>query len=85
MLERGEKIDDLVEKSEGLSLQSKTFYKTVSISIPMFEHIENAMHDRPLGAGVTFRAHHMILRTKLGWGWAMRGDDVIITASVPVP
>ncbi|KAL4231701.1 palmitoyltransferase [Mactra antiquata] len=28
VLERGEKIDDLVEKSEGLSLQSKTFYKT---------------------------------------------------------
>ena len=43
MLERGEKIDDLVEKSEGLSLQSKTFYKTVSISIPMFEHVENDM------------------------------------------
>ena len=30
VLERGEKIDDLVEKSEGLSMQSKTFYKTVS-------------------------------------------------------
>jgi synaptobrevin family protein YKT6 len=28
VLERGEKLDDLVEKSEGLSLQSKTFYKT---------------------------------------------------------
>lgn len=28
VLQRGEKIDDLVEKSEGLSLQSKTFYKT---------------------------------------------------------
>ena len=30
VLERGEKIDDLVEKSEGLSQTSKTFYKTVS-------------------------------------------------------
>lgn len=28
VLERGEKLDDLVAKSEGLSLQSKTFYKT---------------------------------------------------------
>lgn len=30
VLERGEKLDDLVEKSEGLSMQSKAFYKTVS-------------------------------------------------------
>nr|CAD7400621.1 unnamed protein product [Timema poppensis] len=28
VLERGEKLDDLVAKSEGLSLQSKAFYKT---------------------------------------------------------
>ncbi|KAK3887784.1 hypothetical protein Pcinc_008112 [Petrolisthes cinctipes] len=28
VLERGEKLDDLVSKSENLSLQSKTFYKT---------------------------------------------------------
>lgn len=28
VLERGEKIDDLVAKSEGLSIQSKAFYKT---------------------------------------------------------
>lgn len=28
VLQRGEKIDDLVSKSEGLSLQSKAFYKT---------------------------------------------------------
>lgn len=28
VLERGEKLDDLVNKSEGLSLQSKAFYKT---------------------------------------------------------
>uniref|UniRef100_A0A1B6DPP0 V-SNARE coiled-coil homology domain-containing protein n=1 Tax=Clastoptera arizonana TaxID=38151 RepID=A0A1B6DPP0_9HEMI len=28
VLERGEKLDDLVSKSEGLSLQSKAFYKT---------------------------------------------------------
>lgn len=28
VLERGEKLDDLVSKSEDLSLQSKTFYKT---------------------------------------------------------
>ena len=28
VLERGEKLDDLVSKSEGLSMQSKTFYKT---------------------------------------------------------
>lgn len=30
VLERGEKLDDLVEKSEGLTMQSKAFYKTVS-------------------------------------------------------
>lgn len=28
VLERGEKLDDLVSKSEGLSMQSKAFYKT---------------------------------------------------------
>lgn len=28
VLARGEKLDDLVEKSEGLSMQSKAFYKT---------------------------------------------------------
>lgn len=28
VLQRGEKLDDLVEKSEGLSAQSKAFYKT---------------------------------------------------------
>ncbi|CAH1181048.1 unnamed protein product [Phyllotreta striolata] len=28
VLERGEKLDDLVNKSEGLSIQSKAFYKT---------------------------------------------------------
>lgn len=30
VLDRGEKLDDLVYKSEGLSAQSKAFYKTVS-------------------------------------------------------
>lgn len=28
VLQRGEKLDDLVSKSEGLSMQSKAFYKT---------------------------------------------------------
>ncbi|XP_063989374.1 synaptobrevin homolog YKT6 [Diachasmimorpha longicaudata] len=28
VLQRGEKLDDLVQKSEGLSIQSKAFYKT---------------------------------------------------------
>ena len=32
VLQRGEKLDDLVEKSEELGLQSKTFYKTVTIA-----------------------------------------------------
>ena len=36
VLQRGEKIDDLVEKSEGLSIQSKTFYKTVRFSFLSF-------------------------------------------------
>lgn len=30
LLERGEKLDDLVAKSEHLGTQSKAFYKTVS-------------------------------------------------------
>lgn len=33
VLERGEKIDSLVEKSDGLSAQSKMFYKQVRFSI----------------------------------------------------
>ena len=32
VLERGEKLDDLVEKSEGLSMQSKMFYTTAKKS-----------------------------------------------------
>ena len=32
VLDRGEKLDDLVDKSEGLSSQSKAFYKTVGIT-----------------------------------------------------
>ena len=32
VLERGEKIDSLVEKSDGLSAQSKMFYKYVPLS-----------------------------------------------------
>ena len=35
VLERGEKIDSLVEKSDGLSAQSKMFYKYVSLSTPV--------------------------------------------------
>lgn len=31
LLERGEKLDDLVSKSEHLGNQSKAFYKTVSM------------------------------------------------------
>lgn len=33
LLDRGEKLDDLVAKSEHLGLHSKTFYKTVSTGI----------------------------------------------------
>lgn len=33
LLQRGEKLDDLVAKSDDLSAQSKMFYKTVSNSI----------------------------------------------------
>lgn len=32
VLERGEKLDDLVDKSRELTLQSKTFYTTVGIA-----------------------------------------------------
>lgn len=33
LLERGEKLDDLVSKSEVLGTQSKAFYKTVSCRV----------------------------------------------------
>lgn len=33
LLERGEKLDDLVQKSEHLGNQSKAFYKTVSVVV----------------------------------------------------
>jgi synaptobrevin family protein YKT6 len=32
VLQRGEKIDDLVAKSDGLSAQSKMFYRTFPLS-----------------------------------------------------
>ena len=35
MLQRGEKLDDLVDKSEALSLQSKAFYKTARLNLPL--------------------------------------------------
>lgn len=35
LLERGEKLDDLVAKSEHLGTQSKAFYKTVSVKEPV--------------------------------------------------
>ena len=38
VLQRGEKLDDLVEKSEGLSTQSKAFYKTVSSNATFVYH-----------------------------------------------
>lgn len=34
VLQRGEKIDDLVAKSDGLSSQSKMFYRTSSYLVP---------------------------------------------------
>ena len=36
VLERGEKIDSLVEKSDGLSAQSKLFYTHVSWALLLF-------------------------------------------------
>lgn len=38
LLERGEKLDDLVAKSEHLGNQSKAFYKTVSTNISSCQH-----------------------------------------------
>ncbi|XP_052828629.1 synaptobrevin homolog YKT6 isoform X2 [Octopus bimaculoides] len=50
ILERGEKLDDLVEKSEGLSTQSKSFYKTM---ISMFDILNQwfstSVHKTPWG------------------------------------
>lgn len=49
LLERGEKLDDLVSKSEVLGTQSKAFYKTVStgplLRAPLQRAVEPA---RPL-------------------------------------
>jgi len=36
VLDRGEKLDDLVEKSEELSLHSKAFYTTVILSVYLY-------------------------------------------------
>ena len=41
VLQRGEKLDDLVEKSEELGLQSKTFYKTVLFLYLFFLHSDS--------------------------------------------
>lgn len=35
VLQRGEKIDDLVAKSDGLSSQSKMFYRTCTVLLPL--------------------------------------------------
>ena len=47
VLERGEKIDTLVEKSDGLNAQSKMFYKQVSNLVPLYSCI------RKTGLGAT--------------------------------
>jgi hypothetical protein len=36
VLERGEKIDSLVAKSDGLSAQSKMFYKSVRVHVQFY-------------------------------------------------
>ena len=45
VLERGEKIDTLVEKSDGLNAQSKMFYKQVSNLIPLYSRIREIKLD----------------------------------------
>lgn len=39
LLQRGEKLDDLVAKSEHLGTQSKAFYKTVSADDSSRQHL----------------------------------------------
>jgi synaptobrevin family protein YKT6 len=38
-LERGEKLDNLVERSNALSAQSKMFYKTAKKVCPVFHSV----------------------------------------------
>ncbi|XP_036365068.1 synaptobrevin homolog YKT6 isoform X1 [Octopus sinensis] len=61
ILERGEKLDDLVEKSEGLSTQSKSFYKTVKPRepTPLPASVEEPLvkTQRPHLAGYSVRGH----------------------------
>lgn len=45
VLQRGEKLDDLVLKSEGLSTQSKTFYKTVCIKVKVKYFLAHSAYD----------------------------------------
>lgn len=48
VLERGEKIDTLVEKSDGLNAQSKMFYKQVCLLLPQ----ESRVREIGLGPNV---------------------------------
>lgn len=60
VLERGEKIDSLVEKSDGLSAQSKMFYKQVSLLSKWF--IANFLFgDLKLMPSIIFRRRSRIL------------------------
>ena len=46
VLERGEKIDSLVEKSDGLSAQSKMFYKQVGSRSSIWKPMANKSYHR---------------------------------------
>ena len=47
VLQRGEKIDDLVAKSDGLSNQSKMFYRTLPCQSPLFSSPPPLSHSCP--------------------------------------
>lgn len=65
VLERGEKIDSLVEKSDGLSAQSKMFYKQVRLRSSIWKSMAN-ISNHIIGKEAEFMLCHNVVNF-LGW------------------
>lgn len=65
VLERGEKIDNLVEKSDGLSAQSKMFYKQVGAFSFLDPDITSGENADGSGMGRQSNKTHVVWSCKL--------------------
>lgn len=65
LLERGEKLDDLVQKSEHLGNQSKAFYKTVS-TLHAYETQQQHIHYYDVITVMHLKASLEVVSTTLG-------------------